>query len=354
MKETKFTHQITVGFPVYNVEDYVYNSLLSVLNQDFDSYEVVVVDDCGSDKSMDIIRNLISTHPSGRKVRIIKHSQNKGLAEARNTTIKNAMSKYIFFLDSDDYLSSNALSILYKAAEKNKTDIVIGSNYKTDGKRIWSDNDDVFPYTLFENGEFAEYYYGNISDIMPATVWNILFNMEFLKKNNLLFPSIRFQEDIAFDELYYPCIQRALLIPNKTYYYMIRANSLMNHQSRDLIDISEAKRAIDICKLLKSYCTLRKNNSFYGGLCAKTLKICFYEVTGIIKHRHRFNGDISDRAIKNMIKHPESFISILKFKQLKKYNFFYFFLGILPPKICVIIIRFICMRKRYNIIHNRN
>ena len=99
MKETKFTHQITVGFPVYNVEDYVYNSLLSVLNQDFDSYEVVVVDDCGSDKSMDIIRNLISTHPCGRKVRIIKHSQNKGLAEARNTTIKNAMSKYIFFLE---------------------------------------------------------------------------------------------------------------------------------------------------------------------------------------------------------------------------------------------------------------
>lgn len=354
MKEKECIPKITIGFPVYNVEGYVYQSLKSVLDQDFDNFEVIVVDDCSTDNSMSVIKILIHTHPNGNRVRIIEHKENKGLAEARNTSIKNAKGKYIFFLDSDDFLSPNALSTLYKAAEDNKTDIVIGSNYKTDGVKIWVDNEDVFPYTLFKDGEFTKYYYGNISDILPATVWNILFSMDFLKKNDLLFPSIRFQEDIAFDELYYPCIQRALLIPNKTYYYMVRANSLMNHQSRDYIDISEAKRAIDICKLLKSYCTIRRNNSFYGGLCAKTLKICFYEVTGIIKHRHRFNGKISDRVIKNMIKHPESFLSIIKFKQLKKYNLFYFFLGILPPKICVIIIRIICMRKGYNIIHNRN
>ena len=95
-----YEYKVTIGFPVYNVEKYVYKSLESILAQDFDDYEVIVVDDCGTDRSMETILELKETHSKGNHVRIIKHEQNKGLAEARNTAIKNARSKYIFFLYS--------------------------------------------------------------------------------------------------------------------------------------------------------------------------------------------------------------------------------------------------------------
>ena len=71
-----FKYKATVGFPVYNVEHYVYRSLESVLNQDFDNYEVIVVDDCGTDNSMKVIEELIGNHPNGDKVRIISHQKN--------------------------------------------------------------------------------------------------------------------------------------------------------------------------------------------------------------------------------------------------------------------------------------
>ena len=64
--------KVTVGFPVYNVEHYVYRSLESVLNQDLDDYEVIVVDDCGTDNSVEVIKELVNNHPHGNKVWIIR------------------------------------------------------------------------------------------------------------------------------------------------------------------------------------------------------------------------------------------------------------------------------------------
>ena len=213
----KYLHKISVGFPVYNVESYVRQSLISILNQDFDNYEIIVVDDSGKDKSMNIIKELASSHPYGNKIRIIKHEINKGLAEARNTAIKNAKGKYIYFLDSDDYITPNALSTLYSAAEKYQADVVWGSNYKQREEKIWTENDDILPHRIFQkDGEFTSYLYSKLKDDLPNTAWNILFSMDFLNRNNLQFPNIRFQEDIAFDEIFHPYIKKAVMLPDLT------------------------------------------------------------------------------------------------------------------------------------------
>lgn len=340
--------EITVGFPVYNVEKYVYRSLKSVLDQNFEDFEVLVIDDCGSDKSMEVIRELIANHPNGHKVRIIKHEQNAGLAQARNTAIKNSRSKYIYFLDSDDYIRRDALSTLYETAEKYQTDVVFSSNYKQQGDRIWVEDKDILPSIQFlKDGEFTSYLYSNVKDFMPNTVWNILFNMDFLAKNNLLFPNIRYQEDIAFNELYHPCIKKAAFIPNKTYYYIIRTDSLMNKTARSSIGIHEAKRAIELCTLLKNSCSKWKEEPFYGGKCAKVLRRCFMQVTGILKHRELFEGNISDKDIRDMIKHPDSLFHILKFNQLILYNLQFYILGVLPPTLSVFLIKIVCKKKKF-------
>jgi len=340
--------KVTVGFPVYNVEHYVYRSLESVLNQDFDDYEVIVVDDCGTDNSMVVIKELINNHPNGDKVRIISHEKNAGLAEARNTTIKNAKGKYIYFLDSDDYITPNALSTLYSAAEKYQVDVVWGSNYKQREKDIWTEKDDILPYKVFQkDGEFTSYLYSKLKDDLPNTVWNILFSMDFLNKNNLQFPNIRFQEDIAFDEIYHPCIRNAVMLSDLTYYYLLREDSLMNVQSRESISRHEVERSFELCKLLKRNSEKWKDDSIYGGVCAKIMRRCFFQVTGVLKHRNRFTSHISDREIRDMMKHPSSLSRIIRFKQLRKYNLFYYFLGALPPKLSVFAIEYICKKKGY-------
>lgn len=344
----KSLYKVSVGFPVYNVGKYVYRSLMSILDQVFDSFEIIIVDDCGNDRSMEIISNLLKSHPKRNHTHIIRHEQNAGLAEARNTAIKNAKGKYIYFLDSDDYITPNALSVLYSAAEKYQADVVWGSNYKQRDEEIWTENDDILPRRIFQkDGEFTSYLYSNLKDDLPNTAWNILFSMDFLNRNNLLFPNIRFQEDIAFDEIFHPCIKKAVMLPDLTYYYLLRDDSLMNVQSRESINNHEVDRSYELCKLLKSNCKKWENDQIYGGICAKIMRRCFFQVAGILKHRNRFTSSVPDRVIRDMMKHPASLVSIIRFKQLRKYNLFYYILGILPPKVSVSVLFYICKKKGY-------
>lgn len=346
MDNHKNRYKVSIGFPVYNVEKYVSNSLKSALEQDFEDYEILVVYDKSDDMSLDIVKHLIATHPNGKKARLIIREEKEGLGEARNTAIREALGKYIYFMDSDDIITPDAISKLYNSAVEFDAEIVIGSNYKTDGFKTWSEKDDVFPNLQFlKAGEFADYYFNTIRDIMPCTAWNILFNMDFLTKYNLLFPKIKLQEDIAFDELYHPFLNRVVFISDKTYYYLIRPDSLMSRGTRQVISIGEAKFAYTICNMMKSWLPQWKGKPFYSGKCAKTMKRCFYEVVGVLKHMERFTEPIQDKALRDMMKHPESLTTILRFKQLRKYNLFYYLLGILPPKLFVKTMFFLCHRK---------
>ena len=71
-------YKVTLAMPVYNVEKYVERALLSALNQTFDSIEFLIVDDKGTDRSMEIVSEIVSTHPRGKDVRIIDHVVNQG------------------------------------------------------------------------------------------------------------------------------------------------------------------------------------------------------------------------------------------------------------------------------------
>lgn len=94
--------KVSIIIPVYNVAPYVEECLRSVLEQDYLDKEIIIVDDCGTDNSMDIVQGIVTRCKS--EVRILKHPYNCGLSKARNTGIKEAKGDYVFFMDSDDYL----------------------------------------------------------------------------------------------------------------------------------------------------------------------------------------------------------------------------------------------------------
>ena len=172
---------VTIGIPVYNVEPYIEKCLLSVLNQTYQNLEILVVDDLGTDNSILIVENLQKSHSQGSLIRILRHSQNSGIGEARNTIISQAKGKYLFFIYSDDYIELYTINILLKEAETYNTDCVFSSckrvDYKTNEKLP------TFTYTsrleFFGKDVFANYVCQDLRWHVGINVWNILFRLDF-------------------------------------------------------------------------------------------------------------------------------------------------------------------------------
>ena len=116
------TPKFSIIVPVYNVEAYLAPCLDSLLEQTYDDYRIIVIDDVSKDSSLQIARGYAEKHPD--KIHLIEHPVNKGLGGARNTGIEAATGEYLVFLDSDDYLRTDTLAQINDAIERENPDIV--------------------------------------------------------------------------------------------------------------------------------------------------------------------------------------------------------------------------------------
>ena len=92
--------KVSIGVPIYNVAEYLPQCLDSILNQTFKDFEVILVDDGSTDNSFKICQEYVAKDSRFRLI----HQENKGLAGARNTIIKNAKTEFISWVDSDDWI----------------------------------------------------------------------------------------------------------------------------------------------------------------------------------------------------------------------------------------------------------
>lgn len=130
------TPAVSVLIPVYNVEALLPRCLDSVLAQTFQDFEIVCVNDCSPDGSLEVLKQYAA---KDSRVRIIDKPQNEGLMLARKTGYKSALGKYFFFLDSDDYIPADTLEILYNEAEKKDADLTPGQMtlVNTEGREVF-------------------------------------------------------------------------------------------------------------------------------------------------------------------------------------------------------------------------
>ena len=122
--------KISVIVPVYNCEDYIGESISSLLNQTFKDIEIICMDDGSSDNSLNIL-NKIAANDSRLKV---FSQENQGASVARNNALKKATGDYVYFFDADDYIVEDALEKVYKKAVSTDSEIVIFyfDSYKDD------------------------------------------------------------------------------------------------------------------------------------------------------------------------------------------------------------------------------
>ena len=113
---------ISVVMPVYNVEKYLEKAVLSVMKQTMKDFEIILVDDCSPDKCPEICNRLSQEYP---KIRVIHHQKNKGLSEARNSGMEIARGKYIWFMDSDDYVENGLFERAYDSVKSNPAKVIL-------------------------------------------------------------------------------------------------------------------------------------------------------------------------------------------------------------------------------------
>ena len=113
--------KFSVVVPIYNVEKYIGKCLTSIQMQTFSDFEVLCIDDCGNDTSISIAESFVQ---KDSRFRIIKHEKNRGLSAARNTGIENSIGDYILCIDSDDWVESVLLELVFKAFQSKDVESV--------------------------------------------------------------------------------------------------------------------------------------------------------------------------------------------------------------------------------------
>lgn len=214
--------KISILVPVYNVKAYLPRCIESVLSQDFTNYELILVDDGSPDKSGNICDEYASKYP---KVIKVIHKKNGGLPSARLAGFQQASGKYIMFLDSDDYLLPNALTILYSKIEEGY-DIVKGIN-----RRVYSDGS----YTIERHRIFNEEVTGNenyLSKVINADIapylWGGLYRRDLIQEDDFKqILSFTVGEDWLLNIAIARRVNKMICIDKEVYCYFINNNSIM-------------------------------------------------------------------------------------------------------------------------------
>ena len=221
--------EISVIVPVYNVSEYLAECLESLINQTFRDIEIICINDGSSDNSLDILEDYKKRDD---RINIISQD-NKGLGASRNVGLKHSSGKYIFFIDSDDFIELNSLELLHDNICSTESDVVFYRGYMyTDGEttnypmlnfsKIFQDHDySKFTFTYNDAKHFV------LNDGYNAVLK--LYDKKFLDS----YPDFYFPESIAFEDILYHIktmirASKMSYIPDRLYYYRFNQTSIVN------------------------------------------------------------------------------------------------------------------------------
>jgi glycosyltransferase involved in cell wall biosynthesis len=329
-------YDVTIGIPIYNTVDCVQMSLMSALAQTYPSIEFLLVDDGSKDGSLAVVNRIIQNHNRKDDVRVLIHSENLGVSVSRNRIIDEAAGEYLFFMDSDDAIASNTIELMMQNVRRYNAEIVFGSYEKCEisGKKT------LYQYPLLQfmkEDELASFAYRKYAGIQASSC-NFLVKTFILRENQLRFIDTDYWEDLVFTFDLVTYISRAVLLPDITYSYKCRMNSLSHYHTRDRISKEEVMKNIKAINHLKDTTKSLCKKNYYPNRCFSIAMTDFFIVCNILKLRKVIRPPFNMAEMKSVLDHPSSFIKICTFRQAFVRNMLLFLLGKLPSFICVWIV----------------
>ena len=293
--------KISLIIPVYNVSRYVAKSLRSALSQTYPNIEYIIVNDCSSDNSMDVVRSIISEPIYVNKnVSICEHSVNQGLSAARNTGINNSTGEYVFFMDSDDTITDDCIEKHVAYIDKYEADITDACLQVVGGRNIFYEVNSVC--FINEANEIMKYFF---QDKLHFSACNKLIKRSLIVENKIYFKEQLLYEDWPWSFMIYQKIKSIVMIPDKTYNYIIRENSITTAISNSKVE-KQYESKLFILNILKEY-ILKEQNSAIRKLAIKKLNLI------------RFKS-ASRLSVLGISKNKKKQYYILLNNQLEKYN----------------------------------
>lgn len=210
--------KISIIIPIYNVEKYIKQALNSVVNQTLKDIEIICINDCTQDNSFEIVKEYAK---NDNRFVLLEQQENQGQGVARNRGVFIASSKYIMFLDPDDWYEQNTCELAYNKIIKDNNDFVIFDfyNFYEAIQEKVLDNKFSNSFKHLENtnnisSKDCDFYF-----FFYAYSVNKIYKKSFLTENNIKFSNARFLEDLSFTIKIFANTQNFSFIPIPLYNY---------------------------------------------------------------------------------------------------------------------------------------
>lgn len=213
------TPEISVIVPAFNVEKYIKRAIDSILAQNFQDFEIIIINDASTDETLNVLHKY---YGDNKKIIIKSNEKTIGVGLSRNIGLSKARGNYLAFVDSDDWIEPDMLQKLHDIAIITKADIVAC------GMRLVFEEGHSKPYHAYEFDvqggikalEFlSEYKIGSV-------IWNKLYKKELIDNNAILFPDICHGEDVIFTMLAVYNCSIFVSIADEFYNYYQSSNSI--------------------------------------------------------------------------------------------------------------------------------
>ncbi len=218
---TEFDLSIIV--PIYKVESYIRRCLESVIAQETDSLriECILVDDSSPDNSMKIAQQVLDDYHGNISFMVLRHEHNRGLSAARNTGINAAKGDYVFFLDSDDWLTPKSLSKMFAVlSDYPDCPLVIGQ---------YVNNSCMHPAykktgLLTDTQEIKQMF---LEEKIPVYAWSKLVKRQLIVDCSVFFVEGIIYEDVWWSYRLFNVVDSVFLLPEEVYVYETNPSSIM-------------------------------------------------------------------------------------------------------------------------------
>lgn len=235
--------KVSIAVPVYKVEQYIERCVASLMEQTYSNIEYVFLDDCTPDKSIEILKDVVSRYPQRLPfVKIVSHKENKGIAETRNDLVPLCTGDFVYFVDSDDYLEKDAIEALVEAQKQSGADMVVGQNVV---------NEDVvdrrFVNPILNTKE--EMLHSMLSQVWHHELWNRLIRTSIFEHGIVIEKGINVCEDWQIVPLIVFYAEKVVTIDKVTYHYVENVDSA-THKKKEWV--TEKSNYLQELQALKS------------------------------------------------------------------------------------------------------
>ena len=223
---------ISIIIPVYNAEKFLRNCIESVIAQTFKDWEVILVDDCSTDNTLEEIQSIINVNANGNvKISLLRQERNQGPSAARNRGLREAKGEYVFFLDADDTITPDCIELLYGLAKQHDADYVQGK-YMTSPHSFPIGKESKIPLFLDNKKEIKRLLLNH--NKIQFTPHNRLVRRQMIIDNGLFFnEEIRVREDFLWMTFVAKYVKKFASCDKLTYNRGYNEDSLTNNINRE-------------------------------------------------------------------------------------------------------------------------